>query len=290
MTGFARATGHDEGLSWAWEVKSVNGRSLDVRFRLPPGFDRLEVPARAAISKRFARGSLTASLQLSRFGSGAAWRINRELIGQLLSLHEDFAGRIASGAPRLDTLLTVRGVVEQIEEAESEEAAERRIAEIMKCLEQALAALKRTRESEGARIAQLLADQLVEIARLTVEAEELAVLKPDAIRARLKEEVTALLSIEPQLSEERLAQEAALLAAKADVREEIDRLKAHIAAGRELVESGEAVGRRLDFLCQEFNREANTLCSKASDLSLTRLGLNLKAVIEQFREQVQNVE
>ncbi|HYB09466.1 MAG TPA: YicC/YloC family endoribonuclease [Alphaproteobacteria bacterium] len=290
MTGFARAVGHDEATSWTWEVKSVNGRSLDMRFRFPVGYDRLEAQARGLAIGRLKRGSLTVSLILSRVSGAAGWRINRDLIDELLSLHEDFTTRIAPAPPRLDTILTVRGVVEQIEDDSDEAAAERRAEAVLASLVEALDNLIAARESEGARLATVLAAHLDEIARLTTAAESLAVLRPDAIKARIKEQVAALLGAESILPEERLAQELALIAAKADVREELDRLKAHIAAARELLVSHEAIGRRLDFLCQEFNREANTLCSKASDVALTRLGLDLKATIEQFREQVQNVE
>ena len=290
MTGYARAVGHDEALSWTWEVKSVNGRTLDIRFRLPLGMDRLEVSARGLVNRYVKRGSLTASLQLSRAGAGAVWRVNRELIERLLALHEDYAGRIVPGPLHLDTLLTVRGVVEQVEESEGEEAAEKRGAKIMASFETALEALAAARAAEGGQLAKSLAGQLEQIARLTGDAEALAALSPPAVAARIKEQVATLLAAEPQLSEERLAQEAALIAAKADVREELDRLKAHIVAARELLASADPVGRRLDFLCQEFNREANTLCSKAADVALTRLGLELKAVIEQLREQVQNIE
>jgi uncharacterized protein (TIGR00255 family) len=290
MTGFARAGGHDEALTWSWEVRSVNGRALDLRFRLPLGYDRLEVPARGLINQRFKRGSFTASLALSRAAGTGSWRINRDLIDQLLSLHEDFAGRIAPGAPRLDMLLTVRGVVDQAEEQENEETVERRTTAIVKSLERALGLLAEARVAEGARLATLLTGQIDRIEQLTGEAERLAALRPEAVKARIKEQIAVLLEAQPAFSEERLAQEAALIAVKADVREELDRLKAHIVAARELLVAGEAVGRRLDFLCQEFNREANTLCSKASDVALTRLGLDLKAVIDQFREQVQNVE
>ena len=290
MTGFARAAGHDQTLNWTWEVKSVNGRALDMRFRLPIGYDRLEGQARNLVTQRLKRGSLTASLILSRGAAGSGWRINRELIDRLLSLHEDFSGRVAPGAPRLDALLAVRGVVEQTEDEVDEATAERRSVEIMSSLARALDDLIEARASEGARIAAVLAAQLEEIARLTSVAEGLAGLRPEAIKARIKELVTALLDADSQLPEERVAQELALIATRADVREELDRLKAHITAARELLASRDAIGRRLDFLCQEFNREANTLCSKASDVTLTRVGLDLKAAIEQFREQVQNVE
>ena len=290
MTGFARAVGHDEALGWTWEIKSVNGRALDIRFRVPVGFDRLEVAARSLVNQRFKRGSLTASLSLSRAAGSASWRINRELIEQLLALHKDFGGRIARSAPRLDTLLAVRGVVEPVEEVESEEMAERRAVAIMATFGTALAALAVAREAEGARLAEVLGARLDEIARLTAEAEGLAALRPDAVRARIREQVAALLEAEPSLPEDRLAQELALLAIKADVREELDRLKSHLVAARELIAVSDAVGRRLDFLCQELNREVNTLCSKAAEVALTRVGLALKAAVEQLREQIQNVE
>lgn len=290
MTGFARSTGHDESLSWAWEVKSVNGRALDVRFRLPVGYDRLEVTARGLINQRFKRGSFTASLALSRATGTEIWRINRALIEQLLTLHKDFADRVAPGPVRLDALLAVRGVVEQVDELESEETAERRTAAIIATFENALARLATSRAEEGAQLLRILAGQLTQVEHLTAEAERLAALRAETIRGRIKEQVAALLEAHPGLSEERLSQEIALIAARADVREELDRLKAHVVAARDLLACEGSIGRRLDFLCQEFNREANTLCSKASDVALTRIGLDLKAVIEQLREQVQNIE
>ena len=290
MTGYARAAGHDEALGWTWEVKSVNGRALDLRFRLPIGMDRLEVPARALVNRYLKRGSLSASLQLSRAEAGAAWRVNRALLDRLLALHEDYAGQVAPGPARLDALLAVRGVVEQVEEAASEEAAEELSAKIMASFETALKSLAAARVAEGGQLAALLAGHLEEIARLTAAAEALVSLTPAAVVARIKDQLATLLAAEPQLSEERLAQEAALIAAKADVREELDRLKAHVVAARALLAAEVPVGRRLDFLCQEFNREANTLCSKAADVALTRVGLELKAAIEQMREQVQNIE
>ena len=290
MTGFARVVGHDGTLGWTWEVKSVNGRSLDIRFRLPPGFDRIEVAGRGLAVQRFKRGSLAASLSLVRAVGTTSWRINRDLIEQLLALHKDFSGRIARSAPRLDALLAVRGVVEPVEELESAEAAERRATAIITSFEEALAALAAAREAEGARLAAVLGAQLDEIASLTAEAEGIAALRPDALKARIREQVAALLEAQPSLPEERLAQELALLAIKAAVREELDRLKAHLLAARELIAGGEAVGRRLDFLCQELNREVNTLCAKAAEVALTRVGLGLKAAVDQLREQVQNVE
>jgi len=290
MTGYARAAGEEDRLSWTWELKSVNGRTLDMRLRLPPGMDRLEVPARSLAGRYVKRGALSATLQVNRAEGAAAWRVNETLVERLLTLHKDYAGKVAPGPPRLDALLAVRGVVEQVEETASEEAADALAAKMMASYETALKALAAARAEEGKHLARLLAGHLDEIARLTEAAEALASLEPAVIVARIKDQLATILAAEPQLSEERFAQEAALVAAKADVREEIDRLKAHVAAAHALLADPAPVGRRLDFLCQEFNREANTLCSKAAEVTLTRLGLELKAAIEQLREQVQNVE
>jgi uncharacterized protein (TIGR00255 family) len=290
MTGFARATGHDETLGWAWEFRSVNGRNLDIRCRLPTSYDRFEPAMRAAAGERFKRGSITGTLALGRVEGKASWRIDRALIERLLALHDEFEGRVAPEPPRLEALLAVRGVVEPAEEAEDEAGAERRMERINATLLQALEALVEARRAEGARLAALLEAHLEAIAGLTRAAAGSAALRPEAAKARLKEQLAALLEADPTLPPDRLAQEAALIAAKGDVREELDRLIGHIAAARELLAQGGSVGRRLDFLCQEFNREANTLCSKASDMALTRIGLEIKGAIEQLREQVQNVE
>jgi len=290
MTGYARAGGEEDRLGWTWELKSVNGRTLDIRFRLPLGLDRLEVPARALVGRYAKRGALSATLHFNRAEGGSSWRVNEALLDRLLELHKAYAGRVAPGPPRLEPLLAVRGVVEQVEETASETAAEALAGKLMASFEAALEALAAARAAEGEQLAASLAAHLDEIARLTDAAEALASLEPAAIAARIRDQLTTILAAEPQLSEERLAQEAALIAAKADVREEIDRLKAHVVAAHALLADDAPVGRRLDFLCQEFNREANTLCSKAAEVALTRIGLELKAAIEQLREQVQNVE
>ncbi len=290
MTGFARATGQDETLGWAWEFRSVNGRNLDIRCRLPISYDRFEPAMRTAAGERFKRGSITGTLALSRVEGKASWRIDRALIERMLALHDDFEGRVAPEPPRLEALLAVRGVVEPAEEAEDEASAERRMERINATLLQALDALVEARRGEGARLAALLEVHLEAITGLTHAATGSAALRPEAAKARLKEQLAALLEADPALPPDRLAQEAALIAAKGDVREELDRLVGHIAAARELLAQGGPVGRRLDFLCQEFNREANTLCSKASDMALTRIGLEIKGAVEQLREQVQNVE
>ncbi|HUK58003.1 MAG TPA: YicC/YloC family endoribonuclease [Stellaceae bacterium] len=290
MTGFARAEGRADGLSWTWEVKSVNSRALDLRFRLPPGFDGLEPALRAALAKHVKRGSISASLTVTNEAGAAGLKINRAALATILAAAKELAPDLEAAPPRLDGLLALRGVIETGEEPQDEEARERRDAALLKSWDDGLARLAAARVEEGARLEAVLVGHLAHIAELVGEAAASAAAQPAALRERLRSLVAELLEAAPALNEDRLAQEAALLAAKADVREEIDRLNAHVAAARGLLAEGGAIGRRFDFLCQEFNREANTLCSKSSDLALTRIGLALKAAIEQLREQVQNIE
>ncbi len=290
MTGFARSEGHGDGMSWVWEIKSVNGKSLDLRFRLPPGFDALELPIRATISERLRRGAVTVSLTIAQTASKPGIRINREVLGQIIALAREIEGQIDVAPPRIDGLLALRGVLESGEEIENEATQQRRQALLLSGWEKTIEALVTARRAEGTRLHLVLMTRLDEIASLVVDAERTAAAQPAQIKARLSAMLAALLDAAPALPEDRLAQEAALALSKADIREELDRLGAHIQAARELVTDGVAVGRRLDFLCQEFNREANTLCSKSADVTLTRIGLALKAVIEQLREQVQNIE
>ncbi len=290
MTGFARAAGAHGGRGWTWEVRSVNARGLDVRVRLAPGADTLEGPARAAVAGRLKRGSVTVGLQFAVAGQPQRYRINTEMIDKMLGLAKRFKGKVAAGKPRLDALMAVRGVVEPVEDDDSEAAREARLAAMLKSLDGALAGLAAARAAEGKRLEAMLVERLGEIESLTKKAAATAAAQPAAIKARLKARVAELMEAQPALAEERLLQEAALAASRADVREELDRLAAHVAAARELVKLGGAIGRQFDFLAQEFNREANTLCSKSSDLELTRIGLDLKTAIEQMREQAQNVE
>jgi uncharacterized protein (TIGR00255 family) len=291
MTGFARVEGSQDGTSWAWELKSVNSKSLDVRLRLPPGFDYLEPLLRTSLAQRLKRGAISATLSLTRdAGAGGGLRVNRAALDQILALADELTGRIEAAPPRLDGLLALRGVLEAAGEEESPEAREMLAAVFLAGWEAALASLVAMREAEGARLAAVLRERLAEMTLLAAAAEASAAAQPDAIRARLRSLVAALLDASPALPEERLAQEAALLVARADIREELDRLAAHLAAAQDLLREGTAIGRRFDFLCQEFNREANTLCSKSADVELTRTGLALKAAIEQLREQVQNIE
>jgi uncharacterized protein (TIGR00255 family) len=290
MTGFARAEGHAEGFSWVWEIKSVNGKSLDLRFRLGPGFEALEVPLRALLSETLQRGSIAVTLTAARAATAGALRVNRDALAQVAALAAELVEQHGAAPPRADGLLALRGVLESGEVEEPDTVRDARQTALLASARQCVGRLVAMRREEGARLESILAARLAEIEMLTAQADAAAALQPAALKARLKTQLQALLDATPALSEERLAQEAALLAAKADTREELDRLKAHVAASRELMNAGGAIGRRFDFLCQEFNREANTLCSKSSDLALTQLGLGLKAAIEQLREQVQNIE
>ncbi len=292
MTGFARAAGEADGVSWVWELKSVNSRALDLRLRLPPGFDALEAPLRAALARRLRRGNLSATLTVSRLVPPPL-RVNHAMLTQVVALlgqlTGELAGKLETAPPRLDGLIGLRGVMETVED-EPDEVVAARHAAILDGWSLALDRLTGARREEGARLAAALSEQRGELAALVEAAAGCAASQPAAIRARLEALLAELSDLAPRMPEERVAQELALLVSRADVREELDRLRAHIAQAGELLERGEAVGRQLDFLCQELNREANTLCSKSADIELTRIGLALKATIEQFREQVQNLE
>ena len=288
MTGFARCDGEFGYYSWAWEARSMNSKSLDVRSRIASGFDRLEPAVRSAAAERLKRGNVSLTLTLKTAERPQRMRINRELLDDLITLAGEFEDAGAA-RPRLDALLAVRGVIEMVEEVDE---AERSGAEagMLASMTDVLDLLAEARREEGARLVPVLIGHIDRIETLVEAARACAATQPEALTARLRDQVAELLQASPALPEERLAQEAALLVAKADIREELDRLLAHIEQARALMSEGVAVGRRLDFLCQEFNREANTLCSKAADMELTRIGLDLKAVIEQLREQIQNIE
>ena len=288
MTGFARAEGEGCGISWVWEIKSVNGRSLDLRLRLPPGYNSLEPELRGELARRFRRGSFAAGLSVTRTAP-AALRIDRRLLAQLMALVDELAGSVAAAPPRLDGLLALKGVVETVEDDQEEVVEDRRQA-VRRGWAEAVDRLAAARAEEGARLEVLLLDQLDAMRRLVAAAAECAAAQPAAIRSRLQAALADLAVSLPAVPEERIAQEAALLAVRSDIREELERLSAHLAQAGELLRETVAVGRRLDFLCQELNREANTLCAKSADIELTRIGISLKAAVEQFREQVQNVE
>jgi len=288
MTGFGRADGAGDGWTWSVEARSVNGRNLEVRFRGPHGFDAVERAAKAAGQARFARGQVSIGLQAKRTdASEASVAVNAAVLARYLTLANELAEDGAT-PPSADGLLALRGVIETPEEVDDPEARSALEAAMAHTVEQALDALKASRQQEGALLAPVLEDFIARIETLTAQAESEAAAQVETIRERFTRRITELAPDAPGL-DERIFLEAAALAAKADVREELDRLTAHVAAARQLVASAPA-GRKLDFLMQEFMREANTLCSKSATTALTGIGLELKAVIEQLREQVQNVE
>jgi uncharacterized protein (TIGR00255 family) len=290
MTGFARGHGVSGPYAWAWEVKSVNGKGLDVRLRLPPGWDAIEARVRAKAAEALARGSIQASLAVERTGVLPVVRINTGVLEAILTTLRQIAPRLEASPPSLDGLLSLKGVMEVADAEEREEDRHSAESAASAGFAEAISALVEMRRREGAALARVLAARLNKIAALAQRAELAPGRRPEAIRARLAEHIATLLAQSERFDSDRLHQEAILIATKADIREELDRLAAHVAQARLLIEQGGPVGRRLDFLAQELNREANTLCAKANDVELTNIGMELKATVEQFREQVQNVE
>ncbi len=290
MTGFARSHGTCGPYAWAWEVKSVNGKGLDLRLRFPPGWDAIEVPVRSRAAETLARGSIQANLTVERSGALPVVRVNTAVLDAVLATAKQLAKRVDMSPPSLDGLLALKGVMEVSEAEETEE--ERRSAEaaVIAGFASVIAALAEMRRHEGEALGQILLAQLGEIGALAERADKSPGRQPEAIRARLAEQIATLLAQSDRFDPDRLHQEAILIATKADVREELDRLAAHVGQAKRLIDQGGPIGRRLDFLAQELNREANTLCAKANDVVLTNIGLELKAAVEQFREQVQNVE
>lgn len=288
MTGFARADGALGGRSWAWEIRTVNGRSLDVRLRTPMGFDRSGEAARQALTGALRRGACHVSLTLASAATASGIRVNLDVARMVIDAFSQLE-RPADMAPlTLDAVLGVRGVVETVDADSAPDEA--LFAAIDASVRSAVAALVAARAAEGAALETVLRGQVTRIGVLTAQAEAAPARQPAAIRQRIHDQVALLTGGSVALDPQRLHQEAVLLASRADVREEIDRLQAHVAAALALLDEGGAIGRRLDFLAQEFAREANTLCAKANDASLSAIGLDLKTVVEQFREQVQNVE
>ncbi len=290
MTGFARTSGSSTGYEWAWEIKSVNGKGFDARVRVPSMVDGLDIQARRRLGGRFKRGSFSVNLALAREGGEANLSLNRDALAKLMEIAADFKDAPGVQPASLDGLLAMRGILEIGADEISDEDRDSLTVDLMAGLDQAAEALDKARGEEGDALKAVLSGFIDGMETLAGQARECEATRPQAIRDRLAAKITDLVAAENALTPERLDQEVALLAVKADIREELDRLAAHIESARELIESTEAVGRRLDFLAQEFNREANTLCSKSGDVALTRIGLDLKAVIDQFREQLQNVE
>jgi uncharacterized protein (TIGR00255 family) len=290
MTGFAREAGVTGPYQWAWEIKTVNGRGLEVRVRVPSGLDAIGEEARSQILKALTRGQGQLNLSLTKASSAPKLRVNEDVLQSLLVAVGNLTLPANVQPASLDGLLSVRGVVELDDDAFDPAQDETLVQALKAGIGPLIDALKTARRTEGRALAAVLRQHLDTIARLVDEADAAPARKPEAIRARLEAQIEELLVGKAALEPARLHQEAVLIAARADIREELDRLRAHVDAARGLLEDGGAVGRRLDFLSQEFGREANTLCAKANDVSLSRIGLDLKVVIEQFREQVQNVE
>ncbi|WP_150525788.1 YicC/YloC family endoribonuclease [Roseibium sediminis] len=292
MTGFARSAGEAGAVRWAWELRSVNGKGLDVRVRIPTGLEGLEVKIKERAGKLLKRGNVNIGLSMQRDQSEATLAINESALEAVLSAVDLLRSRMPDlPPPSLDGILAQKGVFEYQEPEDDEAARDELHAALLTSLDGALLDLVDMRHTEGAAIGDLLANQLSRIADLTEAAEVLPARQPEAIKARLAAQIATLMeSSQGQFDVQRLHQEAVLLATRADIREELDRLVAHVKAARDLLAAGGAVGRRLDFLAQEFNREANTLCSKSNDVELTAIGLDLKSVIDQMREQIQNLE
>jgi uncharacterized protein (TIGR00255 family) len=290
MTGFARSQGASGPYAFEWELKSVNAKGFDLRMRLPPGWDEIEALAKKRAGEALSRGTVYANLNMKRTNAASTVRVNEDVLASVVRVASMLAGKIDAVAPSVDGLLAIKGVIE-IVEPESDEAEDKAaMAAAAAAFDEALADLVAMRRREGTALGQILLQRMDEIELLAKRAEAAPGRRPEAIRARLAEQIAALLDSSDRFDADRLTQEALLIAAKADIREELDRIASHISQAREMIGKGGPVGRRLDFLAQEFNREVNTCCSKSNDIELTNIGLEMKNVVEQFREQVQNLE
>jgi uncharacterized protein (TIGR00255 family) len=290
MTGFARSHGASGPYTFEWELKSVNAKGFDLRMRLPPGWDELEALTKKRAGEVLSRGTVYANLNVKRTGALTSVRINEEVLASIVKMAGVLAGKIDAVAPSIDGLLAIKGVIEVVEPDSDEAEDTAAKAAAAAAFDRALLDLVEMRQREGVTLGQILSQRMDEIERLAKKAEVAPGRKPDAIKARLAEQIAALLESSDRFDPERLNQEALLIAAKADIREELDRIASHISQAREIIGRGGPIGRRLDFLAQEFNREVNTCCSKSNDIELTNTGLEMKNVVEQFREQVQNLE
>jgi uncharacterized protein (TIGR00255 family) len=292
MTGFARTSGSFASYSWQWEAKSVNGKGLEIRCRMPAGFDQLEDKVRKLLKSKFQRGSMNIQLQFEAVVGEQPYRVNTVFLEELLTISEQYSKDGRAELPRMDGMLGLRGVIEQNEATEDHSKNADLQAALHDSALEVFSLLASARAEEGGRLSPILIEQLDEIEALVAQAKEQILTGPDNARQRLKTQLERILGETKIVDEGRLEQELALLATKADISEELDRLTSHIESSREILNgsSEHGMGRRLDFICQEFNREANTLCSKANDKALTQTGLDLKAVIDRLREQVQNIE
>ena len=290
MTGFARSHGASGPYVFEWELKSVNAKGFDLRMRLPAGWDELETFAKKRAAELLSRGTVYANLSVKRATPSSTVRVNEDVLASIVRVAGMLSGKIDAVAPSIDGLLAIKGVIEVVE-PENDEAQDKAAKEAASAaFDEALTHLVDMRRREGAALKQVLLHRMDEIERLARRAEAAPGRKPDAIKARLAEQIAALLEASDRLDPDRLNQEAILIATKADIREELDRIASHIAQAREIIGKGGPIGRRLDFLAQEFHREVNTCCSKSNDVELTNVGLEMKNVVEQFREQVQNLE
>jgi uncharacterized protein (TIGR00255 family) len=289
MTGFARSQGVSGVYAWTWEIRSVNAKGLDLRLRLPPGWDEIEPTVRGLAAAAVARGALQAALTVERVGVAPVVRVNEQVLDAILTTLKRLAAQVDADPPRLDGILAVKGVIEVVDADEREDERQAAEAAAMAGFDAALKSLAVMRHHEGAALGRILNERLSQIAALAARADEAPGRRPEAVRQRIAEQI-ATLTEGGRFDADRLHQEALLLAAKADIREELDRLHTHVAQARKLLADGGAIGRRLDFLAQELNRESNTLCAKSNDVELTSIGIELKTVVEQFREQVQNLE
>jgi uncharacterized protein (TIGR00255 family) len=290
MTGFARSHGASGPYSFEWELKSVNAKGFDLRLRLPQGWDEVEAFAKKRAADALSRGTVYANLTVKRADAGSAVRVNEDVLASIVKVATALAGKIDAVAPSIDGLLSIKGVIEMVE-PESDEAEDKAAKDAAAAaFDTALASLVEMRRREGETLGQILGQRVEEIETLARKAEAAPGRKPEAIKARLAEQVAALIEASDRFDADRLTQEGLLIAAKADIREELDRIASHVAQAREMLRKGGPVGRRLDFLSQEFHREVNTCCSKSNDIELTNTGLEMKNVVEQFREQVQNLE
>jgi len=290
MTGFARGAGADAGFRWNWEVKSVNNKGLEVRAKLPSFLDGFDLAIKKAVSGMLARGSVYISLNAERDGDDASFVVNEDRLQALIDVASKFADIPGVEKASIDGLLSIKGVVDLTTRDMTEDERTALEAVLLEDLKTVVTDLKSARADEGARMGAILEAQLDDIARLATEARTVSGDRVEAMHTRFRQQLAKLENVEKPVSEDRIAQELATMAVKADVQEELDRLDSHVVEARALLASDQPVGRKLDFLCQEFNREANTLCSKSSDTGLTKIGLELKALIDQFREQIQNIE
>ena len=290
MTGFARSHGASGPYAFEWELKSVNAKGFDLRLRLPQGWDELEAFAKKRAAELLSRGTVYANFNVKRADALSTVRINEDVLAAVVKVASSLSGRIDAVAPSIDGLLAIKGVIEVVEPDRNEEEDKAAIIAASAAFDEALKNLVAMRRREGDALGQILSQRMDEMAALARRAEDAPGRRPEAIKARLAEQIAALLETSDRFDPDRLNQEALLIAAKADIREELDRIASHIAQAREIIGKGGAIGRRLDFLAQEFNREVNTTCSKSNDVELTNIGLEMKNVVEQFREQVQNLE